>query len=95
MAKVDPATLVVAEQDVVWCALGTGSTLLNLDSNIYYRLNEVGTFIWNELASPVTFGDLCRRTEQEFDAVPEQIREDVANLIARLDEASLVRCSRV
>jgi hypothetical protein len=94
MAEIDPAMLVAAEQDVVWCELGSGSTLLNLNSNIYYRLDEVGTFIWNAIKDPVRFGDLCRRTEEEFGARPEQVSEDLANLINRLDEASLVQCSR-
>jgi hypothetical protein len=94
MIEIDPAMLVAAEQDVVWCELGSGSTLLNLNSNIYYRLNEVGTYIWGAIADPVTFGDLCRRTEEEFDAKPEQVSEDLADLIVRLDEANLVRCSR-
>lgn len=91
MTQVDQTTIVVAEQDVVGCALGSGSTLLNLNSNIYYRLNEVGTFVWNEISQPVPFSELCRRTAEEFAASPDQVTNDLADLLTSLAAAGLVR----
>jgi hypothetical protein len=94
MAEVHPATMIAAEKEVVGCELGDSLALLNLKSNIYYTLNEVGAFVWNEMSQPVTFGQLCRKTEQEFGAGPERVHQDLANLVSRMDEAKLVRCFR-
>lgn len=94
MSKIDPATMIAGDPEVVGCALGEGSALLNLRSNIYYSLNTVGTFVWSEIEQPIAFEELCRRTEQEFDVVPERVREDLASLVCRMDEAGLVRCFR-
>lgn len=94
MPEVDPATTIAVEQDVVNCALGDGTALLNLKSNIYYSLNEVGAFVWNEMCEPITFGQLCRRTEEEFGADCEQVKQDLAHLVSHMDGAGLVRCVR-
>lgn len=94
MAKVDPTTMIAVERDVVGCELGEGSALLNLKSNIYYSLNEVGAFAWNEMSGPVSFEELCLRVEEEFDVGPMQVRGDLANLVSRMDEAGLVKCIR-
>lgn len=94
MAKVDPATKIAVEQEVVDCELGEGSALLNLKTNIYYSLNEVGAFVWSEMSRPVTFDQLCRRIEEEFNAGSAQVRSDLANLVCRMDEAGLVKCIR-
>lgn len=94
MAEVHPETMIAVEPQVVDCQLGEGSALLNLQSNIYYSLNEVGAFVWNEIGPSVTFAQLCRRTQDVFDAQPEQVHHDLAKLVTRLDEAGLVRCFR-
>lgn len=92
MAIVDPATVIAVEQDVVGCALGEGSALLNLKTKIYYSLNEVGAFVWNEMSVPVSFEHLCSRVEREFNAAPGQVRDDLANLVAQMDAVGLVKC---
>lgn len=94
MPKYDPAMLIAIEKEVVDCKLGSGSALLNLKSNIYYGLNEVGSFVWNEMAEPVTFGQLCRRTEAEFGADFEEVNKDLSSLVGHMDDAGLVRCFR-
>lgn len=86
--------MISASADVVDCELGAGAAMLNLQSNIYYSLNEVGAFVWSELARPVDFAQLCRRVEEEFDADPARIEQDLAALVCQLDAAGLVRCVR-
>lgn len=94
MAKIDPATMIAADEEVVGCQLGEGSALLNLKSNIYYSLNEVGSFAWQEMSLPVSFEQLCRRTETEFGAPSARVRGDLAALVCQMDAAGLVKCFR-
>lgn len=92
MGRIDPALLINSDTEVVGCTLGEGSALLNLRTNIYYSLNEVGAFVWSALAEPVTFQRLVERVSAEFDAPDDQVEQDLARLVVMLDQAGLVRC---
>ncbi|MBI1403141.1 MAG: PqqD family peptide modification chaperone [Porphyrobacter sp.] len=95
MDRIDPATMVASDPDVVGCELGEGAALLNLRSNIYYSLNEVGAFVWDEMAQqPVAFARLVDRVCDTYDAPAERVEEDLARLVCRMDAAGLVRCTR-
>ncbi len=92
MARIDPALLITSDPEVVGCMLGEGSALLNLRTNIYYSLNEVGAFVWGALGQQVAFRNLVDQVCTEFGAPGEQVEHDLAHLIIKLDEAGLVRC---
>lgn len=94
MDKFDPESVLATDPDVVGCDLGEGSALLNLRSNIYYSLNEVGAFVWNEMSSPIAFGQLVRNICAQFDAPSDLVEDDLVQLLARMNEAGLVRWAR-
>lgn len=94
MPKIDPATLIVTDPEVVDCELGDGSALLNLRSNIYYNLNEVGAFVWKEAAHPIAFRSLVNRVCETYDAPCDRVGEELSRLVGQMDEAGLVQCSR-
>jgi hypothetical protein len=93
MERIDHDLLVSSDPEVVDCVLGDGSALLNLRTNIYYSLNEVGTYVWNAIGQPVAFGSLVQRVAAEYAAPADQVEKDLARLVARLDQAGLVTCS--
>lgn len=93
METIDHDMLVTSDPEVVDCVLGDGSALLNLRTNIYYSLNEVGTFVWNAIGQPVAFGSLVERVATEYAVPADQVEKDLARLVAKLDQAGLVTCS--
>lgn len=93
METIDHDMLVTSDPEVVDCVLGDGSALLNLRTNIYYSLNEVGTFVWNAIGKPVAFGSLVERVATEYAVPADQVEKDLARLVAKLDQAGLVTCS--
>lgn len=94
MDKLDPATVLAADPDVVGCGLGEGSALLNLRSNIYYSLNEVGAFVWDQMSNPIAFGRLVQKTGAEFGAPSHLVEADLERLLAKMDEAGLIKSTR-
>jgi hypothetical protein len=69
-------------------AVRDGETvLLDLRVGAYYVLNETGGTIWGALRrggeAGVTLGDVVGVLEAEYDAPAEQIRGDVAAMLAR------------
>ena len=64
--------------------------LLNLDTERYFGLDEVGTRMWSELVAAPSIGAAFRALEREFDVEPDVLRNDLETLIARLLEAGLL-----
>jgi hypothetical protein len=61
------------------------------DLESIYTLNEVGTFIWQQLAQPVTAAQVAVAVEEKFEAEPAVIRSDVEEFLRELVSIEAVR----
>lgn len=68
------------------------AVLLNLETETYFGLDEVGTRIWAELVGSDSVDGACQRLQGEFDVDPGVLRKDVETLVAELLEAGLLEC---
>jgi hypothetical protein len=55
-----------------------------------HQLDEVGTFLWGELARGRSAEDLAQAVCREFDANPGQVEKDVRAFLKTLDEKGLL-----
>ncbi len=89
--KVLPAQRVLLSSEVLVQQVGDETVLLDMTSEQYFGLDVIGTRIWHLLAElgevQPTFERLC----DEYDADPEQIREDLLALLQKLSDAGLVQ----
>ena len=60
--------------------LGGEAVLLNLDSETYFGLDEVGLRMWTLLTSAPSLGAAVNALDAEFDAPAEQLRRDLEAL---------------
>ena len=69
--------------DVVWTTVADGAVLFSASRELYYGVNEVATFVWEQLpAASRTLEELCAAVQAKFpDARPEQVRTDVLELL--------------
>ena len=77
--------------DVLFQELEGESVLLNLESERYYGLDNIGTRIWQLL---VENGDVLAAFEQlriEYDVAGDILRRDMAQLISKLSEVGLLK----
>ena len=58
--------------------------LLNLDSGVYFGLDEVGTRVWNLISEKHTLGDIQGKMIQEFDVSQSRLSKDLNLLIREL-----------
>ncbi|MGE0039649.1 MAG: PqqD family protein [Vicinamibacterales bacterium] len=75
--------------DVVFRALGTEAIILNLDSGVYFGLNEVGARIWTLLLEHDLAATVATLTA-EYDAPAADIERDVLALVDQLVAKGLV-----
>ena len=55
-----------------------------------YSFNEIGTMIWEALASPTSLEELVDLIEREYPVSWEQVRQDVALFLSDIRSAGLV-----
>ncbi len=68
---------------------GSDTYMLAPEMSTYFRLNAMGTRIWELLEDSPTFERLCTQLTDEFDVSPEQCRVDASVYIDRLCEVGL------
>lgn len=61
------------------------------DLDSVYTLNEIGTAVWEALASPTSVARIVDVIVGDYDVTPEQARRDVDDFLADLARLGLVQ----
>lgn len=77
--------------EVLFQNLDGEAVLLDLSSETYFGLNEVGTRVWDLLESTPLLSDVCRQLQSEYDVERERAEGDLLELATRLIAAGLAR----
>jgi len=77
--------------DVLFREVCGESVLLDLSSENYFGLNEVGTRIWQLLQSGFSVGDTVDALTREFEVQRVTAESDLDELLGRLVQAGLVK----
>ena len=80
---------------VVFRQLEDGAVLLNLESGVYFGLDEVGTRVWTLLLERGTPAAVCDAMIGEFEVEPAVLTGDVLRLVGELQQNGLVRATPV
>lgn len=64
--------------------------ILNLSDGVYYGLNDVGSFVWNHVASPKSLREICNAVAEEYEVDEAVCRQDVCELIDDLLSKNLI-----
>ncbi len=80
-------------QSQISSELADEAVILNLDSGIYYGLNEVGARIWELIQQPRSFGELHRVLLEEYDVPAEACKQDLTKILSELKNANLIEVS--
>lgn len=66
------------------------TVILDLNSEQYFSLDEVGTRVWQLLAEHGQVEKVIELMLQEFEVTPEQLRADLGALLKSLEDAGLI-----
>lgn len=78
-------------EHVTWKALEGESVLLNLETGVYFTLNETGTAAWELFDGTTSLAAIGEALYARFDVLPEQARQDLLDLTHTLLNEGLVR----
>ncbi len=65
--------------------------ILNMTTNSYVALDDIGRRIWELIETPRRVEELCTQLTGEFNGVPERIQTDVLSFLNELESEKLVR----
>jgi hypothetical protein len=86
----NPSTIVKQSKDQASCRLNDEVAILNLQSTMYFGLDEVGAYIWEALNEPRPVSEICSMVLDSFEVDPERCRVDIFNFITKLEKEGLV-----
>ena len=81
---------VTTAPDVMLRIIGDEAVILNLKSELYLGLNPVGTRIWTVLHGAPSIQAAYESLLTEFDVAPEQLRQDMDELLDQLLAQGLI-----
>jgi hypothetical protein len=84
------AKRVTVPSDVLANEIDGETVLLNLKSESYYGLDEVGTRMWQTLTASESIQAACESLLSEYDVEPGRLRQDVEALVEQLVQFGLV-----
>lgn len=84
------STLVTTSKDYVYCNVEDEMVLLGLEDGIYYGLNSVGTFIWDQIKEPKTIDEIRDAILNEYDVEKGECERDLLELLYELSEKGLI-----
>jgi hypothetical protein len=82
---------VVASENVLLRELSGEAVLLNLDSEMYFGLDEVGYRMWTVLTGSDSIGAAYEQLLSEYEVEPEQLWESLDSLIGECREQGLLQ----
>jgi hypothetical protein len=88
--KLSGSTIVTVNKDYVYCNVEDEMVLLGMEDGIYYGLNPVGAFIWEQIKEPKTIDAVKDAILAEYDVEKGECENDLMILLQELAEKGLV-----
>ena len=79
-----------APEHVMFRELDGEAVLLNLNNEMYYGLDEVGTRMWTLLTTSESVQAAMDKLLEEFDVAAETLEQDLAKMIKELQANGLL-----
>jgi hypothetical protein len=93
VSEIRSTTVITPTQNQVSSQLADEAVILNLDSGIYYGLNEVAARIWELVQQPHSFAELHSMLLEEYDVDSDACQQDLTKTLLDLRSKNLVEVS--
>ena len=74
---------------ITWRKVNDEAVILNLETSVYYSVNNTGTFIWELLAGGRPTGKIGLALAEEYGISPEDAAADTAEFLDTMAELEL------
>ena len=77
--------------NIDWKEFDNESVLLNLTTGYYFRLNQVGSFVWPLIDGEHNLGDMVDQVVPKFEVSQRQAKSDIHDFIEQLLAEELIQ----
>ena len=88
--EIDFSQAVKIPDDVLIREIDGEAVLLNLDSETYFGLDEVGVRMWTHLTDSASIQEAFSLLQAEYDVAEDQLRNDLMGLVRQLVDSGLL-----
>ncbi len=81
---------VTVPDNVIFRELEDEAVILNIDTDSYFGLDDIGTHIWTELTTSGSIQTAFENLKNAYDVSPDLLRRDLVELIEKLIAKGLV-----
>lgn len=78
------------EPSLLYSKIGDEIVLLTIESGKYFKVDAVGSRIWEMIKEPMTIENLCQALTGEYDISSEECLKDITLFLERLQEDNLI-----
>ena len=89
-SQISSASIVVVSNHQISSNLSGEAVILNLNSGVYFGLNEVGASIWHLLQQPISIGEIRDAIVEEYEVKIAQCEQDLLSLLEDLLASGLI-----
>lgn len=73
-----------------WQTINGETIIIDPENQFSYELNEMGSFIWNQIDGQTSIELINQRIVDEFDASSEEVMFDLEQLVGELVEKKII-----
>lgn len=88
--NITASTTIVPRDSALATTIDGEAVVLETESGTYYGLNEVATFVWDELDEPRSIESLRDAILEEYEVDPEQCERDLQEVVDKMASNGLV-----
>ena len=88
--QVELPNRITIAHEVLFQELDNEAVMLNLRDDAYYRLDEVGTRLWQLLSETGEIEQVLRQMLTEYQVDEPRLRQDLANLLQQMANAGVI-----
>ncbi|MGB9937087.1 MAG: PqqD family protein [Methanobacterium sp.] len=92
--KLSRSSIIRVTKEAVHCDVEDEVVILSMKDGVYYGLNPVGAFIWEQIQKPKNFGEVRDAVLEEFDVGKEECESDLMELLDELLEKGLIEIEK-
>lgn len=74
----------------VSCEIDEQIVVLSVEKGSYFQMDDVGSFIWNLVQTPLSVASLCQRLCEAFEVGEEQCELDTLSFLKAMNEIKLI-----
>jgi len=93
MEKLEKENLVQLEPTLLYSKVGDEIVLLTVESGKYFRVDAVGSRIWELIKEPTSVQSLVEQLTDEYDITKDECLDDVRGFLDELRKDELILVS--